>query len=105
MLQKETSRYRMNKFLSDMPISTILFQADFTQDNVPEITEHLNRLTSETSLTLIVVKNHTPKAYFQKEPKMTIISFAQYLKHIEAQQPAEDAEPNETPESDEPDDA
>ena len=54
----------MNKFLSDMPISTILFQADFTQDDVPEITEHLTRLTSETSLTLIVVKNHTPKAYF-----------------------------------------
>jgi hypothetical protein len=64
MLQKETSRYKMNKFLSDMPISTILFQADFTQDDVPDITEHLNRLTSETSLTLIVVKNHTPKAYF-----------------------------------------
>jgi len=36
---------------------------------------------------------------------MTIMSFAQYLKHSEAQQPAEDAEPNETPESDEPDDA
>ena len=105
MLQKETSRYKMNKFLSDMPTSTILFQADFTKDDLPEITEHLNRLTDETSLTLIVVKNHTPKAYFQKEPTMTIMSFAQYLKHIEAQQSAEDAEPNETPESDEPDDA
>ena len=36
---------------------------------------------------------------------MTIMSFAQYLKHIEDQQSAEDAEPNETPESDEPADA
>ena len=54
----------MNKFLSDMPISKILFQADVTKDDLPEITEHLNRLTDETSLTLIVVKNHTPKAYF-----------------------------------------
>ena len=38
-------------------------------------------------------------------PKRTIMSFTQYLKHIEAQQSDEDAEPIEAPDSDEIDDA
>ena len=63
MLKKETSRYKMNKFLSDNPISKICFQADVTKNDLPEIHEHLKLLSESNSLTLIVVENHTPKSY------------------------------------------
>ena len=53
----------MNKFLSDMPISKILFQADVSKDDLPEIYTHLQSLTESNSITILIVENHTPKSY------------------------------------------
>lgn len=58
---KETSRYRMNKYLSEMPLDKVSFQADVTLADLPRLQSDLNRLARATSLTIILVENHTSR--------------------------------------------
>ena len=61
-MRKETTRYKMNRFLSEMPLTKVSFQSDVSRQDLPAIQSYLNRLCSNTSLTLIVIENHTPKS-------------------------------------------
>jgi hypothetical protein len=40
----------------------ISYAADVSASDVPKITSELNRLTRNTSLTVIITENHTPKS-------------------------------------------
>ena len=61
MLKKETSRYKMNKFFSEMPVEKIFYQPNVTRSDLPTLTSTLNRMCLNTSLTVIIVENHTRK--------------------------------------------
>ena len=58
-MMKETTRYKMNKYLSEMPLDKVSFQSDVTSSDIPRLQSDLNRLARTTSLTVIVVENHT----------------------------------------------
>lgn len=60
-MMKETTRFKMNKFLSEMPLDKVSFQPDVTTPDLPRISSELQRLARSTSLTLIVVENHTER--------------------------------------------
>lgn len=60
-MRKETTRYKMNKFLSEIPLTKVSFQSDVSRQDLPTIHTYLNRLCANTSLTLIVIENHTPR--------------------------------------------
>ena len=60
-MKKETTRYRLNKYLSEIPVEKISFQADVTTTDLPRIQSELQRLARLTSLTLIVVENSTTR--------------------------------------------
>lgn len=61
MLKKETSRYRLNSFISSQPIDKILYQPDVSKRDLPAITSSLTRLLNDNTITLIVVQNHTQR--------------------------------------------
>ncbi len=58
---KETSRYRFNKFLSELPVAKISYQADVTAADLSRIQAEMSRLARKTSLTVLVIENSTPK--------------------------------------------
>ena len=58
---KETTRYKMNKYLSEMPLDKVSFQADVTLADLPRLQSDLSRLARANTLTVIVVENHTSR--------------------------------------------
>ena len=59
---RETSRYRLNKFISETPIAKISYQPDVTTADLQHIQTELEERASHTSLTIIVVENFTAKS-------------------------------------------
>ena len=59
---RETSRYRLNKFISETPIAKISYQPDVTTADLQHIQTELEKRASHTSLTIIVVENFTAKS-------------------------------------------
>ena len=59
---KTTSRYRLNKLLSETNLDNISFSLDVGKQNLNEVFESLRDLTENTSITFIVaVKNKSPR--------------------------------------------
>ena len=61
MLLKPTSRYRFNKFLSEQPLAKIHYAADVSSADQAKIPPALMAILERTSVTLILVENHTPR--------------------------------------------
>ena len=61
---KTTSRYRLNKLLSETNLDAISFCSDVGKQNLNEVCDSLRELTENTSITFIVaVSNKSPKGY------------------------------------------
>ena len=56
-MMRETSRYKLNKFISETPIAKISYAADVTTADLPHIQTELEKPASHTSLTIIVIEN------------------------------------------------
>jgi hypothetical protein len=59
---RETSRYRLNKFISETPMAKISYQPDVTSSDLAQIQNELEKGANHTSLTIIVVDNLTTKS-------------------------------------------
>lgn len=61
---KTTSRYRLNKLLSETNLDAISFSLDVGKQNLNDVCDSLRELTENTSITFIVaVKNTSPRGY------------------------------------------
>jgi hypothetical protein len=61
-MMRETSRYRLNRFISDTPMAKISYQPDVTTADLQHIQTELEKRASHTSLTIIVIENFTARA-------------------------------------------
>ena len=61
-MMRETSRYKLNKFISETPIAKISYQPDVTAADLQHIQTELEKRASHTSLTIIVIENFTAKS-------------------------------------------
>jgi len=61
-MMRETSRYKLNKFISETPIAKISYQPDVTKADLQHIQNELENRASHTSLTIIVIENFTAKS-------------------------------------------
>ena len=61
-MTRETSRYKLNKFISETPIAKISYQPDVTKADLPHIQTELEKRACHTSLTIIIVENFTAKS-------------------------------------------
>ena len=61
---KTTSRYRLNKLLSETNLDAISFSLDVGKQNLNSVCDSLRELTENTSITFIVaVENKSPRGY------------------------------------------
>ena len=61
---KTTSRYKLNKMISESRLTDISFCLDVGKQNLNEVCDSLRELTENTSITFIVaVANKSPKGY------------------------------------------
>ena len=82
---RETSRYKLNKFISETPIAKISYQPDVTKADLQHIQTELEKRTSHTSLTIIVVVILQQDQSYKDKSHM-IITFQQYLKNLAKQE-------------------
>jgi hypothetical protein len=59
---RETSRYRLNRFISETPMAKISYQPDVTKADLQHIQTELEDRASHTSLTIIVIENFTARS-------------------------------------------
>jgi hypothetical protein len=58
---KPTSRYRLNKFVSEQSLSHIKYAADVTMSDKPKIMSELDKMLRNNSITIIILEHHTPR--------------------------------------------
>ena len=61
-MMRETSSYKLNKFISETPMAKISYQPDVTAADLQHIQTELEKRASHTSLTIIVIENFTARA-------------------------------------------
>jgi len=58
---KKTSRYKLNKLISETPADNINFALDVTNKNLNEIYTELKKIAATDSVTLIVIPNKSKR--------------------------------------------
>ena len=61
MMLKQTTRYRLNKLISQTPEQHIQYVLDVDADALPAITDKLSYLTMKNSVTLVVISNRSKR--------------------------------------------
>lgn len=54
---KKTSRYKLNKLISETPEKDIQFALDVNSRNLTSVTSDLKKIAAEESMTVIVIPN------------------------------------------------
>ena len=54
---KNTSRYKLNKLISETPTDTIQFALDVTNKQLSQVQTELKKIAATESFTLIVIQN------------------------------------------------
>ena len=62
MFLKASSRYKFNKFVSLVPTDKVSYAPDVTTADRSKLMAELDKLLRHSSLTIIVMENHTPKS-------------------------------------------
>ena len=60
---RATTRYKLNKFISEQPVSTIQYAADVKMPDKDKIFIALEQMLLDNSITIIVMEHHTPRGF------------------------------------------
>jgi CRISPR/Cas system-associated endoribonuclease Cas2 len=58
---KNTSRYKLNKFISETPADNIQFSLDVTSKHLNQVQTELKKIAATESFTLIVIPNKSQR--------------------------------------------
>ena len=58
---RPTSRYKLNKFISEQSISHISYAADIKMPDKQRVVSELDKMLRHNSITVIVLEHHTPR--------------------------------------------
>ena len=58
---KKTSRYKLNKLISDTPADNIQFALDVTNKQLSQVQTELKKIAATDSFTLIVIPNKSQR--------------------------------------------
>lgn len=58
---RPTSRYKLNKFISEQSISNISYAADIKMPDKQKVVYELDKMLRHNSITVIVLEHHTPR--------------------------------------------
>jgi len=58
---RPTSRYKLNKFISEQSISNISYAADIKMPDKQRVVSELDKMLRHNSITVIVLAHHTPR--------------------------------------------
>ena len=58
---KNTSRYKLNKFISETPADNIQFALDVTSKQLSQVQNELKKIAATESFTLIVIPNKSQR--------------------------------------------
>jgi len=58
---RPTSRYKLNKFISEQSISNISYAADIKMPDKQKVVSELEKMLRNNSITIIILEHHTPR--------------------------------------------
>lgn len=58
---KKTSRYKLNKLISETPADNIQFALDVTNQNLNQVQNELKKISATDSFTIIVIPNKSQR--------------------------------------------
>jgi len=58
---RSTSRYKLNKFISEQSLSHISDAADVKMPDKQKVVSELDKMLRNNSITVIVLEHHTPR--------------------------------------------
>ena len=58
---RPTSRYKLNKFISEQSISHISYAADIKMPDKQKVVSEIDKMLRHNSITVIVLEHHTPR--------------------------------------------
>lgn len=61
IMLKKTSRYKLNKMISETPVDDIQFVLDVSRQNLHQVVSEMKRILDTESMTVIVISNKSQR--------------------------------------------